>query len=510
MEKVAGAPEATGCVSSCRVNGLTFFLFFVFSLWRGVTAQKLSSSLVQFYRTMSGLVATTTGSFETGSSCTSALKNGGVDEDSEREHLLLSKSNQWVINQCPTFCCCNSGKCVPNDCCEKAMQFVDEDLERRYSHFYVVGRRKIVTAVCLTVGAFTLCLLVFQARSWHLWLQDAPEIPLLNFFFGLKAASQSILLIIFLSAAVTINADATTARWQSLSTAYLVTYAVVCQGLLLATSVVAFLCTTVTDGNCTTTRFEQSLGGCPQSLNETDSALLYLWDDVMSSTVKTNSASISLAPVFALAFAAPVRSYASVMVVQVLVIAIPNIVLVSYDVILKMISITSEGNSTVDFANEMYADLSYSAASSVLQVSIVMTICVNLMMNFDSLLRSAFLVRHVVQQERNDLNAKANPFAPRELEKWYKEKQRTYIMDADSVGASESHLAKVLIPDQYETKHPKQKKFSWDLNYQDLVLGDTIAVGAAGSVIAATYNGLDVAVKVCSCCKHSGLTSVHG
>lgn len=456
---------------------------------------------------MSGLKAITESSLEKGASYTSALEHGAaVDEDNDREQLLLSKSNQWVVTQCPTLCCCcNSGKFVPNDCCEKAMQFVDEDLERRYTHFYVVGRRKIVTAVCSTVAAFTLFLLVFQCRSWDLWHQDAPEIPLLDFFFGLKAASQLILLIVFFSAAVTINVKAATAQWQTLSTAYLVTYAIVCQGLLFATSFVAFLCTTVTEGNCTTTRFEQGFSSCPQSLNETDPALLYLWDDVMSSTVKTNSAAISLAPVFALAFAAPVRSYASVMVVQVLLVAIPDMVLVSYDLSLKMISIAGGGgggnnsssSSSTNFADEMYADISYGAASSLLQVSIVVTICVNLMMNFDSLLRSAFLVRHVVQQERNDLSAKANPFAPRELEKWYKEKQRTYLMDADSVGASDSHLEKVFVSDEYQTKkHPKQKKFSWDLNYQDLVLGDTIAAGAAGSVIAATYNGLDVAVKV--------------
>ena len=44
----------------------------------------------------------------------------------------------------------------------------------------------------------------------------------------------------------------------------------------------------------------------------------------------------------------------------------------------------------------------------------------------------------------------------------------------------------------------RQDNQPWDLRCEDIELESTIAAGGAGSVIAATYNGFDVAVKVSS------------
>ena len=49
---------------------------------------------------------------------------------------------------------------------------------------------------------------------------------------------------------------------------------------------------------------------------------------------------------------------------------------------------------------------------------VVVVIILNISLNFDGLLRSAFLLRHAMQRERNDLATLANPFSPEELEKW--------------------------------------------------------------------------------------------
>lgn len=55
-----------------------------------------------------------------------------------------------------------------------------------------------------------------------------------------------------------------------------------------------------------------------------------------------------------------------------------------------------------------------------------------------------------------------------------------------------SNLCLIRTPDFFDG----QDSQPWDLRCEDIELESTIAAGGAGSVIAATYNGFDVAVKV--------------
>jgi len=377
----------------------------------------------------------------------------------------------------------SKGDC-PRKCSDRicGIRFSDPSLERNYGAYFVQGRRQVVSALSLTVVVFSVVVFLVQYSTWTSWQGKLPLVKYTDMFFWTKMISQLSLAIIFSVTGIVINVRGHSS-WGPVSSAMISLFVAVSNLALLVSSFVGVKCYILVSTTCAV--FSDGTACVPVD-NVTIADFVDTWNEVVTSAISTNTASMMVAPVFALVFSAPMRTYLVCMAAFVVCIIVPNIAIVVTHNIQKLGFAEHERNlSKIATTNGIAIDLAYEIVSQCLQAAIILTISLHLSMNFDKLLRSGFLLRHVIQQERNDLSAKANPFAPNELERWFKAKQRTIQLENNP--SQNSLRTKSVSSDS---------NFSWDLNPKDLRLGDTIASGTAGRVIAGAYNGLEVAIKV--------------
>eukprot|EP00750_Incisomonas_marina_P018864 INCI3158.3.p1 GENE.INCI3158.3~~INCI3158.3.p1 ORF type:complete len:726 (-),score=102.65 INCI3158.3:70-2247(-) len=356
--------------------------------------------------------------------------------------------------------------------------FVDAELEARYTQFVINGRRVAVTVISVLIALVEISLELLNesgigttAVTWN--GTKTPWNPYgtdLRTMFTLNLAAAFLVAIIFLATAVAINIPFFQEKWNICSALLASLFFLVYMPLILASSAVSAEQFYVSLGNTSVPEQQCFHGNCSY-IQEYTISLLY----EVSQGVSANSVTMLLGPLYGLTFAASIRAYTTLMVVFIFVLC-PQIV--AHGWTLVGFRFVFPSLDTVD-------NVAYSITKQVVQNTVMFATLLTLNANFHKMLRSAFLLRHFMQRERNDMSSLANPFAPEELEKWYRAKQQDDI-PLRRIGGSTDGVMQT----------NKANKFSWDLDSSEVTLGETLAAGAAGSVVAGVYNGLSVAVKV--------------
>eukprot|EP00750_Incisomonas_marina_P009121 INCI15815.2.p1 GENE.INCI15815.2~~INCI15815.2.p1 ORF type:complete len:435 (+),score=62.54 INCI15815.2:203-1507(+) len=359
------------------------------------------------------------------------------------------------------WCCGRDVRCV--------FVFADPQLERDYQYYLISSRRCFIWFCAAAAAGFSLDRVVFTALMMSDTLHQDASVNASAFvpFYALKLTSELLSLALSATAAVAVQFSSLRKKWDIVSKLETTMFAGVLLPLVVITSAVGY--------NLSSGLVLDISNNVTQADLEAVALKLRI-----EQSISQNSNMLAIAPLMILIFSPPARWLSIMMWIIIVFALVPNAILPG---LLGTAAILEYNTSAL-----LEADMLSTSLQFVWTATIVLVVCVRLALNFDATVRSTFLLRHLVEQERDDLSSLANPFAPQQLEKWYSDKQRSFLMKTSP--SQRSRSSHNIVRTEALDNQP------WDLRCEDIELESTIAAGGAGSVIAATYNGFDVAVKV--------------
>lgn len=310
----------------------------------------------------------------------------GINTPTKRKHCC------WVFNSCEIFI------------------FSDSVLESNFQQFRFVGAQTLIVITSIFVCLYGIFRLIQLSSSDIIQFSTlAEEDLLIRFYFYSAYVANGLLLPLSVSAGSLAFTRIAKVNWPLISTILTSVIVGVYAPLSVLENFVSQLYTARTYNEVYIDTIEGVINFSNQSYR-------------VNTSIGNNSVALMLIPAVIVGFCTPRRVFQVAMYIYGICIWIPNFC-VSWSGQYSIVVPIENKNVTFEPRSHVWSNIVQTFA---LQALILLVIITSETASFDRALRYAYLLRHALYQERNDMKSLANPFAPAELEKWYLSKRQRF------------------------------------------------------------------------------------